>query len=154
MAGPPAEPATTARPTTSYSAFLTGDGMPEGRWASSCSLTCILPGGNVSRTLLDESFEFGADVCVAHVSDEAANIGPGNATRASHFSFLRALSTLNTERRFSAGCRPSAGGGVTSAHQPSARLASPADVCSEMLGCSRARPARVRARVLVLPCGS
>ena len=128
MAGAPAEPATTARPTTSFLAFPTSDGMPEGRWASSCSLTCILPGVNVSRTVLDESFEFGADVCVAHVSDEAASIGPGNATRASHFSFLRALSTLNTKRRFSAGRRPSARGGVTSARQPPARPASAADV--------------------------
>jgi len=95
----PAEPAATDHATLSELAFPIGDDMPEGRWASACSLTCILPGVNATRTVLDESFEIGADVCVAHVEQAAATMGPGNATQLAESEIQQALSTMQRERR-------------------------------------------------------
>jgi len=98
----PVEPVATARPSPSVLAFPVGDGMPEGRWASACSLNCILPGVTETRKILDEPFKIGADVCVAHVDDAAATMGPGNATQLAKDAIQGALSTLDTARLQSA----------------------------------------------------
>jgi len=94
----PSHSATSARSTPSVLAFPVGDRMPEGRWASACSLTCILPGVNETRTVMDWPFVIGADVCVAHVSNEAATMGPGNATVFAHQRLTDAVRTMSTGR--------------------------------------------------------
>ena len=96
---PSVEPVVTARPSPPVLAFPVGERMPEGRWASTCSLTCILPGVNVTRTVLDEQFKFGADVCVAHIDDAAATMGPGNATQFHAHAIQDAVLTMDVERR-------------------------------------------------------
>jgi len=102
----PSQPATAARSTTSVLAFPVGDRMPEGRWASACSLTCILPGVNETRIVMDTPFEIGADVCVAHVSNEAATMGPGNATLEANDLLFGAVKTMSTGRERSASRSP------------------------------------------------
>jgi len=100
------QPATAARSTSSVLAFPVGDRMPEGRWASACSLTCILPGVDETRMVMDTPFEIGADVCVAHVSNAAATMGPGNATALAHEQLMGAVQTMNTGRERSASRSP------------------------------------------------
>jgi len=58
--------------------------------------------------VLDEPFLVGADVCVAHVDDEAATVGPGNATHVANGVFLQAMRTLVQERRQSGSRVPAA----------------------------------------------
>jgi len=107
----PTEPAATTRLTSSESAasntnpipsvlaFPVGDGMPEGRWASACSLTCILPGVNATRNVMDEPIDIGADVCVAHVDDKTATKGPQQATNLAKSSIQEGLTALETKWR-------------------------------------------------------
>ena len=95
---PSATSSVAARSPTSTIAFPTGNRTTEGRWSSACSLTCILPGVNATRTVLDEPFQFGADVCVAHVGDAAATMGPGNATLVDYGALSGALWTMFNER--------------------------------------------------------
>jgi len=80
--------------------------MPEGRWASACSLTCILPGVNDTKTVMDSPFKIGADVCVAHVGNAAATMGPGNATLHADRALKRAVTNMNVERGQSASRLP------------------------------------------------
>ena len=91
--------ATATLPLSSVLDFPVSHDMPEGRWASACSLACIIPGRNVTRTVLDESFAFGADVCIAHIDNEAASVGPGNATVRAREALSVTLATLNVKRR-------------------------------------------------------
>ena len=87
-----------ARSPTSVIAFPAGNSTTEGRWSSACSLTCILPGASATRKVLGEPFKFGADVCVAHVGEAAATMGPGNATRLENWVLSSALLTMSNER--------------------------------------------------------
>ena len=98
-ATPPVEPAVTPRPLSPVLAFPVGDQMPEGRWASACSLTCILPGVNVTRTVLDEPFKFGADVCVAHIDEASATMGKGNATHRAGNAIQQAVFSMIIEHQ-------------------------------------------------------
>jgi len=82
--------------------------MPEGRWASACSLTCILPGVNETRTVLDEPFAIGADVCISHVDDTAATMGPGNASLHAGSAIQKAVKMMSKVRRQSANRLPAA----------------------------------------------
>jgi len=91
--------ATNTKPMPSVLAFPVGDGMPEGRWASACSLTCILPGVNATRTVMDQPIDIGADVCVAHVDDKTATTGPRNATEIGMSSIYEVMRALETKRR-------------------------------------------------------
>ena len=95
---PPAMSSVAARSPTSVIAFPSGNSTTEGRWSSACSLTCILPGASATRKVLDEPFKFGADVCVAHVGDASATMGPGNATRLDNAALRSALGTMIMER--------------------------------------------------------
>jgi len=47
---------------------------------------------------MDTPFEIGADVCVAHVSNEAGTMGAGNATAFAHQKLTDAVRTMNTGR--------------------------------------------------------
>ena len=110
----PAKPAATTRltssglaaintnPMPSVLAFPVGNDMPEGRWASACSLNCILPGVNATRTVMDQPFDIGADVCVAHVDDKTATTGYRNATEDAASLVQEAVTELETKRSRSA----------------------------------------------------
>jgi len=87
-----------ARSPTSVIAFPASNGTTEGRLSLACSLTSILPGANATLKVLDEPFLIGADLCVAHVGDEAATMGPGNATRRDLDALTSALATMIDER--------------------------------------------------------
>jgi len=95
-----------ARPNPSVMGFPVGENMPEGRWASTCSLTCILPGINATRSVFDTPFKIGADVCVAHVRDVDAAVGPGNATLRARSGLTQALWTMDSKRGQVASRRP------------------------------------------------
>jgi len=105
--GPPTDPvaythrlpplSAEAPPTPSVVAFPAGRNMPEGRWASTCSLTCILPGINATRSILDTPFKIGAGVCISHVRDVDAAVGPGNATRRAQLGLTQTMWTMNTK---------------------------------------------------------
>jgi len=56
--------------------------------------------------VMDTPFEIGADVCVAHVSSDAAMMGPGNATVLAHELLIGAVNTMSTEQRQSASRSP------------------------------------------------
>jgi len=94
--------ASASRQAPSVLPFPVGDRMPEGRWASACSLTCILPGVNDTRTVMDSQFKIGADVCVAHVGSAAATLGPENAAIHADQALKLAVGDMNTERGRSA----------------------------------------------------
>jgi len=55
---------------------------------------------------MDTPFEIGADVCVAHVSSEAATMGPGNASLLADELLIRAVKTMSTEQGRSASRSP------------------------------------------------
>jgi len=92
------QPATSSRRAPSVLSFPVGDHMPEGRWASACSLSCTLLGVNETRKVMDSPFKIGADVCVAHVGSAAATMGPGNATFQADQALKRAVLSMNVER--------------------------------------------------------
>jgi len=102
----PSQSATAARSTPSVLAFPVGDRMPEGRWASACSLTCILPGVTEMRTVMDTPIGIGADVCVAHVSNEAATMGAANASILANERLMGAVRDMSIGRGRSVSRRP------------------------------------------------
>jgi len=78
----------------------------EGHWASACSVTCILPGVTEMRTVMDTSIRIGADVCVAHVNNEAATMGAGNASLLANERLVDAVREMRTGRGRSVSRRP------------------------------------------------
>ena len=102
----PSQSATAARSTPSVLAFPVGNRMPEGHWASACSLTCILPGVTEMRTVMDTPIRIGADVCVAHVNNEAATMGAGNASLLANERLVDAVREMRTGRGRSVSRRP------------------------------------------------
>jgi len=90
--------ATVAHPVQSVLAFPVGFGMPEGRWASACSLACIIPGVNATRTIMDQTFEFGEDVCVAHIDDAVATQGSNEAGPVARVALMDAFVAVNARQ--------------------------------------------------------
>jgi len=87
-------------------AFPAGERMPEGRWTSVCSLACILPGVNSKQSVMDSQFVVGADVCIAHVDDAAATMGPGNATLHSDVALTLTVRAMASEQNRGSNRRP------------------------------------------------
>jgi len=87
-------------------AFPASESMPDGHWTSACSLACILPGANSKLSVMDSQFVVGADVCIAHVDDAAATMGPGNATRHSEATLGRTLLAMASEQDRGSNGRP------------------------------------------------
>jgi len=79
-------------------AFPSSERMPEGRWNSACSLACILPGVNAKQSVMNSQFVVGADVCIAHVDNAAATMGPGNDTLHSDVALTQAVWAMASEK--------------------------------------------------------
>jgi len=104
--GSVAKAAAAAAVMQSGPAFPASERMPEGRWTSACSLACILPGVNAKLSVMDSPFVVGADVCIAHVDDAAATMGPGNSTLHGSVILSRTLQAMATEQDRGSNRRP------------------------------------------------